>query len=116
MTTNVRQASTITTRQFGLDGTYATALFKSAIKKSTVESVALSLSKLSKQIETDRQLSVTLDNFKTLSLNDRLNIVNHLVKNDRSMDFTIKKFLNVLATNNSLNLIPKISTKFDNFV
>ncbi|CCE63229.1 hypothetical protein TPHA_0E01340 [Tetrapisispora phaffii CBS 4417] len=105
----------ITTRQFGLDGTYATALYKSAIKKSTTDKVALELTQLAKLIQNDIRLCQKLDDIQNVSdINDRIKLLENLLnKNNVEMDYPIRKLLKTLATNKSLTLIPKISNKYN---
>ncbi|EDO18877.1 hypothetical protein Kpol_1023p46 [Vanderwaltozyma polyspora DSM 70294] len=96
--------------KFGLDGTYATALFKAAIKTSSLESVSHSLSRLSSHVSNDHHYYT---NVKTLPESDRIEIAKKLIKTDDSMERSIKSLIKVLATNNSLELIPKISTSYN---
>ena len=97
---------------FGLDGTYATALFTAASKETSIESASKSLAKLSETAQKDKKLNVILTN-PALSAHDRKTVAQTLAKVDSNLDSTVRNFLNVLAENNRLDLLPKVSSQFN---
>ncbi|AQZ17543.1 ATP5 (YDR298C) [Zygosaccharomyces parabailii] len=94
---------------FGLDGTYATALFTAASKNTSIQSASSSLSSLSKLIEADPKLKEIVTN-PSLPSQDRTVIVDTLCT--EKLDGTVANLLKVLAENNRLDILPKISTQF----
>ncbi|SJM87873.1 probable ATP synthase subunit 5, mitochondrial [Zygosaccharomyces bailii] len=94
---------------FGLDGTYATALFTAASKNTSIQSASSSLSGLSKLIESDPKLKEIVTN-PSLPSQDRTVIVDTLCT--EKLDGTVANLLKVLAENNRLDILPKISTQF----
>ncbi|GAV56171.1 hypothetical protein ZYGR_0BA00770 [Zygosaccharomyces rouxii] len=94
---------------FGLDGTYASALFTAASKDTSIESAAASLNKLSHSIETDSKLKEIVTN-PSLASKDRSVIVETLSANN--LDASVSNLLRVLAENNRLELLPKVSNQF----
>lgn len=94
---------------FGLDGTYATALFTAASKNTSIQSASSSLGSLSKLIESDPKLKEIVTN-PSLPSQDRTVIVDTLCT--EKLDGTVANLLKVLAENNRLDILPKISTQF----
>ncbi|TDZ34723.1 ATP synthase subunit 5 [Colletotrichum spinosum] len=97
---------------FGLDGTYATALYTAAVKTSTLDPTAKALSTLEAIVAKDAKLATVLS-APTLSAADKDAIVAELTKQAgaNSQD-TVKNFLGALAENNRLGLLPGVLTKF----
>ncbi|QLG70484.1 hypothetical protein HG535_0A04240 [Zygotorulaspora mrakii] len=95
---------------FGLDGTYATALFTAASKSSSVESAAKSLATLTQTVEKDPKLKEILLN-PALSAQDR-NLVVKTLSQQARIDSTVANLLSVLAENNRLDLFTKVGTQF----
>ncbi|CCH60138.1 hypothetical protein TBLA_0C03350 [Henningerozyma blattae CBS 6284] len=117
-TTFIRAASTaskssvkVPVKLFGIDGTYATALFTAAAKDSDINAAAKSLSSLANVVETDKKVQDIL-NTPALSAEDRTDIVNVLVKSSSPVDKTVSNMLSILAENNRLSILPKISNQF----
>lgn len=94
---------------FGLDGTYASALFTAASKDTSIESAAASLNALSQSIQTDPKLKEIVTN-PSLASQDRSTIVETLSAG--KVDTSVANFLKVLADNNRLELLTKISDQF----
>ncbi|KAH6847911.1 ATP synthase delta subunit-domain-containing protein [Chaetomium sp. MPI-CAGE-AT-0009] len=96
---------------FGLDGTYATALYTAAVKTSSLEPTARGLAALGSLFQKDAKL-VTILHAPTLSAADKTAIVAELQKNTGASGETVKNFLTTLAENNRLGLLPGVCTKF----
>ncbi|QLL33413.1 hypothetical protein HG536_0E03240 [Torulaspora globosa] len=95
---------------FGLDGTYATALFTAASKNSSIEAVSKSLNSLSQTIEKDPKLKDILAN-PALSSQDR-NVVVKTLSEQPNVDSTVVNLLKVLAENNRLDIFTKVNSQF----
>ncbi|TDZ23131.1 ATP synthase subunit 5 [Colletotrichum orbiculare MAFF 240422] len=97
---------------FGLDGTYATALYTAAVKTSTLDPTAKALSTLEAIVAKDAKLATVLS-APTLSAADKDAIVAELTKQaGANSQETVKNFLGALAENNRLGLLPGVLTKF----
>lgn len=96
---------------FGLDGTYATALFTAASKNSSVESASKSLNQLSQTVTKDAKLASILSN-PALSAGDRSIVAETLAKSQSNIDSSVANLLKVLAENNRLDLLGAVSTQF----
>lgn len=96
---------------FGLDGTYATALYTAAVKTSSLEPTAKSLDSLGGLFKKDAKLASVLST-PTLSADDKSAIVAELIKASSSSNEAVKNFLKVLAENNRLGLLPDVVSKF----
>ncbi|KAL2116875.1 hypothetical protein VTJ04DRAFT_9043 [Mycothermus thermophilus] len=96
---------------FGLDGTYATALYTAAVKTSSLEPTAKGLAALGNLLEKDAKL-VSILQTPTLSPADKSAIVAELHKSSGASVDTVKNFLATLAENNRLNLLPGVCAKF----
>ncbi|ODV95842.1 hypothetical protein PACTADRAFT_49287 [Pachysolen tannophilus NRRL Y-2460] len=95
---------------FGLDGTYASALYTAAAKDSTIEKAATSIQSLTQLLSGDKSTSHTLSN-PALSADDRKIVVDTL-SSKVQLDSTVVNLLKVLAENNRLSLLPGISKQF----
>ncbi|KAF5233415.1 hypothetical protein FAUST_8225 [Fusarium austroamericanum] len=100
---------------FGVDGTYASALYTAAVKTSSVDAAADALIKLGALIEKDPKLVAVLKT-PTLADADKKAIVDELVKQINTKDETVKNFLATLAENNRLGLIPGVVDKFSTII
>ncbi|KAK0747625.1 ATP synthase delta subunit-domain-containing protein [Apiosordaria backusii] len=96
---------------FGLDGTYATALYTAAVKTSSLEPTAKGVAALGNLIAKDPKL-VSILEAPTLSAADKSAIVAELQKSAGVSGETVKNFLATLAENNRLGLLPGVCTKF----
>ncbi|KAI9819445.1 MAG: ATP synthase F0 subcomplex subunit OSCP atp5 [Thelocarpon impressellum] len=98
---------------FGIDGTYASALYTAAAKTSSLESTARALNTLGEVFKKDAKLPTILA-APTLSPSDKSQIVAELAKltgaNDKGD--TVKNFLNTLAENNRLGVLQGVCEKF----
>lgn len=97
---------------FGVDGTYASALYTAASKTSTLEPTAKALANLGAIIEKDVKLTGILS-APTLSAEDKSAIVAELVKQAGGNSATLKNFLETLAENNRLGLLGGVCEKFN---
>lgn len=95
---------------FGLDGTYATALFTAAAKESSVEKTFQSVEKLNTAIKNDAKLSEILSN-PALSFESRKEVIS-TVQSTLKLDNTTVNLLNVLSENNRLGLFSQIAKQF----
>ncbi|SCU88481.1 LAFA_0E12948g1_1 [Lachancea sp. 'fantastica'] len=96
---------------FGLDGTYATALFTAAAKTTSVESAAKSLTQLSQTVSKDAKLGSILNN-PALSAQDRALVVETLSKSQPDLDASVANLLKVLGENNRLDLFNDVNAQF----
>ncbi|CDO93186.1 unnamed protein product [Kluyveromyces dobzhanskii CBS 2104] len=95
---------------FGLDGTYATALFTAASKTTSIESAASSLNALKDTVAKDTKLVTILEN-PALSAQDRAVVVETLSKKIE-LDQSVHNLLKVLAENNRLSLLHNVTSQF----
>ncbi|KAG0679425.1 ATP synthase F0 subcomplex subunit OSCP atp5 [Kluyveromyces marxianus] len=95
---------------FGLDGTYATALFTAVSKTTSIESAASSLNALKETVSKDAKLATILEN-PALSAEDRAVVADTLSKKI-NLDQSVQNLLKVLAENNRLSLLPDVSAQF----
>ncbi|KAI0878468.1 ATP synthase delta subunit-domain-containing protein [Hypoxylon argillaceum] len=98
---------------YGLDGTYATALYTAAVKNSTLDPTARALSALGDLYTKDAKLASVLST-PTLTAADKSAILAELQKSigAAGANETVKNFLATLAENNRLGLLKDISAKF----
>ncbi|KAI4175521.1 MAG: hypothetical protein LQ343_001608 [Gyalolechia ehrenbergii] len=98
---------------FGLDGTYATALYTAAAKTSALETTSKSLAALAEVFRKDAKLSEIL-NAPTLSPGDKSQIVQELQRHMGGLDKadTVKNFLKTLSDNNRLGILQGVCEKF----
>ncbi|KAI1802741.1 OSCP-domain-containing protein [Daldinia bambusicola] len=98
---------------YGLDGTYATALYTAAVKTSSLDPTAKALNALGDLLAKDTKLASIL-NTPTLTDSDKNAIVAELQKNigAASSNDTVKNFLATLAENNRLGILQGVSEKF----
>ncbi|GAW13180.1 hypothetical protein ANO14919_025600 [Xylariales sp. No.14919] len=102
---------------YGLDGTYATALYTAAVKSSTLDPTAKALSALGDLYAKDAKLAKILAT-PTLSDGDKSAIVAELQKSIGSAgaNETVKNFLAALAENNRLSLLGGVCSKFGELI
>ncbi|KAL8667124.1 MAG: hypothetical protein Q9202_001046 [Teloschistes flavicans] len=98
---------------FGLDGTYASALYTAAAKTSSLESTSKSLAALTEVFKKDTKLSGILS-APTLSPSDKSQIVQELQRHMGGLDKgeTVKNFLKTLSDNNRLGILQGVCDKF----
>ncbi|KAK6460152.1 F1F0-ATPase subunit [Scheffersomyces coipomensis] len=95
---------------YGLDGTYANALYSASVQDSSVETSFQSLSKINTLIETDPKVKDYLTN-PALSKLDRAEVIK-IVSSNLKLDETTTNFLTVLSQNNRLANFKSIYEKF----
>lgn len=95
---------------FGLDGTYATALYTAAAKDSSIEKTNSSVEKLASTLESDAKVATVLAN-PALSLGARKEIVSTLATQLKLEQVTVN-LLNVLAENNRLSIFAGVAKQF----
>ncbi|KAL6855213.1 ATP synthase F0 subcomplex subunit OSCP atp5 [Amphichorda felina] len=100
---------------FGVDGTYATALYTAAAKSSTLDPTAKAISALGALLQKDVKLNEILS-APTLSSADKAAIVAELTKQSGAQDATVKNFLDTLAENNRLGLLGGVCEKFSTII
>ncbi|KAL8969947.1 MAG: hypothetical protein Q9183_001753 [Haloplaca sp. 2 TL-2023] len=98
---------------FGLDGTYASALYTAAAKTSSLDSTSKSLAALADVFKKDTKLPVILS-APTLSQSDKSQIVQELQRHMGGLDKgeTVKNFLKTLSDNNRLSILQGVCEKF----
>ncbi|KAL1894304.1 ATP synthase F0 subcomplex subunit OSCP atp5 [Ceratocystis pirilliformis] len=96
---------------FGLDGTYASALYTAAVKTSSLDATAKAVASLDSLFAKDSKLGAVLS-APTLSDSDKSSIITELLKAAGTSDVTTKNFLDALAENNRLNLLEGALSKF----
>ncbi|KAE8445450.1 ATP synthase F0 subcomplex subunit OSCP atp5 [Mollisiaceae sp. DMI_Dod_QoI] len=98
---------------YGLDGTYATALYTAAVKNSTLENTAKAINALHEVYNRDAKLA-TIMQAPTLSSEDKSAIITELQKHTGGVDKgdTVKNFLSTLADYNRLSLLKGVCEKF----
>ncbi|OTA83609.1 hypothetical protein M434DRAFT_400660 [Hypoxylon sp. CO27-5] len=98
---------------YGLDGTYAAALYTAAVKSSSLDPTARALGALKDLCAKDAKLTSIL-NTPTLSDSDKSAIIAELQKNvgPAGTNETVKNFLATLAENNRLGILEGVCEKF----
>ncbi|KAL9088113.1 MAG: hypothetical protein Q9159_003311 [Coniocarpon cinnabarinum] len=99
---------------FGIDGTYASALYTAAVKSSTLDSVASGLSALHNDFQRDTKLPQIIQ-APSLSDSDKSTLVNELVRvagvtGDGQKTFS--NFLQTISDNNRMGVLPGVAEKF----
>ncbi|GKZ17043.1 ATP synthase F0 subcomplex subunit OSCP atp5 [Aspergillus brasiliensis] len=98
---------------FGVDGTYATALYTASAKSANLDQTSKALASLGQTLKADRKLTTILS-APTLTAADKQQIVQELQKVAGGADKgdILKNFLATLAENNRLGLLEGICDKF----
>ncbi|KAK3116887.1 ATP synthase F0 subcomplex subunit OSCP atp5 [Teratosphaeriaceae sp. CCFEE 6253] len=99
---------------FGLDGTYASALYTAAAKQGSLETVSKALDSMHTTFKRDTRLQNILS-APILSDSDKKQIINELQKSTgvgQDKTQTLQHFLETLAENNRLGLLDGVCTKF----
>ncbi|KAL8858045.1 MAG: hypothetical protein Q9178_005370 [Gyalolechia marmorata] len=98
---------------FGLDGTYASALFTAAVKTASLDSTSKSLAALAEVFKRDSKLPIIL-NAPTLSPSDKSQIIQELQRHMGGQDRgdTVKNLLKTLSDNNRLGILQGVCEKF----
>lgn len=95
---------------FGIDGTYANALYSASVQDSSVEKSYQALTKINNLLEQDEKVKFFLVN-PALTKDDR-KIVIETISKSLSLDKTVTNFLTVLSENNRLANLHSIYQKF----
>ncbi|KAK3670323.1 ATP synthase F0 subcomplex subunit OSCP atp5 [Recurvomyces mirabilis] len=98
---------------FGLDGTYANALYTAAAKQGALDNVSKALDNMANTFKRDTRLQSILS-APTLSAADKKSIIGELQKSTNVQDKTqtLQHFLETLAENNRLGLLDGVCEKF----
>ncbi|KAH8424740.1 F1F0 ATP synthase subunit 5 [Aspergillus melleus] len=96
---------------FGVDGTYATALYTASTKAAALDQTAKALTTLGETLKADRKLTGIIS-APTLTVSDKQQIVQELQKISGDKGDVVKNFLEALAENNRLGLLEGITEKF----
>jgi len=96
---------------YGIDGTYATALYTAAAKSSALEPTARALESLASILKKDSKLPTILA-APSLTASDKQSIVAELQKRAPGGGDVLKNFLNTLAENNRLSALEGVCDKF----
>ncbi|KAL8916185.1 MAG: hypothetical protein Q9172_006416 [Xanthocarpia lactea] len=98
---------------FGLDGTYASALYTAAVKTASLDSTSKSLAALAEVFKKDTKLPIIL-NAPTLSPSDKSQIIQELQRHMGGQDKgdTVKNLLKTLSDNNRLGILQGVCEKF----
>ena len=99
---------------FGVDGTYASALYSASIKSGNLDSVSSALQKIQSTLKTDSKVSTLISN-PTLNNADKSVIVEVLAKAVGG-DKSITNLLKVMAENNRLGMLPAVSEAFASLI
>lgn len=110
MATAATQAVKPPVQLFGLEGTYASALYTAAAKTSSVENASKSLNSILQTISKDKKTESILAS-PALSLDERLVVAKTLAEATK-VDASVSNLLKVLAENNRLSLFESISNNF----
>jgi len=102
---------------YGIDGTYATALYTAAAKSSALDPTAKAIETLANVFTRDVRLSTILS-APTLSASDKSQIVAELQKHAGSTgnNEVVKNFLMTLADNNRLGVLEGVCQKFGQLI
>merc|ERR1712000_366832 len=98
---------------FGVDGTYASALYAAAAKQSALDNTSRAISALSQVLQQEPRLQALIGS-PTLKADDKSQIIAELEKHTGGADNsgTVKNFLQTLAENNRLGVLAGVCDKF----
>ncbi|KAF1997869.1 OSCP-domain-containing protein [Amniculicola lignicola CBS 123094] len=98
---------------FGIDGTYASALYTAAAKSSALDQTARALDGLSAVFKKEPKLSALIS-APTLNVSDKKEIIAELQKHlgGADKDGIVKNLLATLADNNRLGVLESVCEKF----
>ncbi|EEQ87549.1 ATP synthase F0 subcomplex subunit OSCP atp5 [Blastomyces dermatitidis] len=98
---------------FGVDGTYANALYTASAKSSSLDQTAKAVATLAEVFKTDAKLPAILST-PALDASDKSQIIQELqrVAGGPGKDNIMKNFLATLAENNRLGLLQGVCEKF----
>ncbi|KAJ6011812.1 hypothetical protein N7522_002167 [Penicillium canescens] len=96
---------------FGVDGTYATALYTASSKSAALDQTARAIASLGETLQADKKLGAILG-APSLSNADKASIVEELAKVSGDKGDILKNFLETLAENNRLGSLGGVCEKF----
>ncbi|KAL1954395.1 hypothetical protein VTO42DRAFT_1210 [Malbranchea cinnamomea] len=98
---------------FGIDGTYANALYTASIKTSSLDQTAKAIAALGDAFKKDAKLTTIL-NTPTLTESDKSQIIQELqnVAGGAGKENILQNFLQTLAENNRLGILEGVCEKF----
>ncbi|KAF2404956.1 OSCP-domain-containing protein [Trichodelitschia bisporula] len=97
---------------FGIDGTYASALYTAAAKSAVLEPTAKSMETLAQVFKRDPKLHTVLE-APTLSLEDKNKVIAELEKHiSADKEGIVKNLLTTLAENNRLGALDAVCANF----
>ncbi|KAK7207453.1 ATP synthase delta subunit-domain-containing protein [Myxozyma melibiosi] len=96
---------------FGVDGTYASALYTASAKESALDATAKGLTSLKTALSKEPAYAGILSN-PALSAADKATVVESLSKSVKSAP-AVTNLLSVLADNNRLGLLPSIISNYE---
>ncbi|KXS94396.1 hypothetical protein AC578_7797 [Pseudocercospora eumusae] len=98
---------------FGVDGTYASALYTAAAKSNSIDAVSKAMESLGQTFKKDAKLQQVLTS-PTLTVSDKKQIVAEIQKaiNVQDKTNTVQNFLETLAENNRLGVLDGVTEKF----
>lgn len=99
---------------FGVDGTYASALYSASAKAGSLDAVSSALNRLQGTLKSDPKVAGLISN-PTLSNADKAVVVDVLSKsigNEKS----VTNLLKVMSENNRLGLLPQVSEAFTSLI
>lgn len=99
---------------FGVDGTYASALYSASVKSGSLDSVSNALQKLQSTLKSDSKVATLISN-PTLNNADKNTIVEVLAKSVGG-DKSITNLLKVMAENNRLGMLPAVGEAFASLI
>lgn len=99
---------------FGVDGTYASALYSASVKSGSLDAVNSALTKLQTTLKNDSKVAGLISN-PTLNMSDKTVIVDVLSKSVGG-DKSITNLLKVMAENNRLGMLPAVSEAFASLI
>ncbi|CCG80602.1 ATP synthase subunit 5,mitochondrial [Taphrina deformans PYCC 5710] len=99
---------------FGIDGTYASALYSASAKAGSLEAVSSALNKLQGTLSKDAKVASLISN-PTLNNEDKVVVVDVLSKSING-EKSVTNLLKVMAENNRLGLLSQVSEAFGTLI
>lgn len=99
---------------FGIDGTYASALYTASAKAGSLDAVASALTKLQGTLKNDSKVAGLISN-PTLNNTDK-NVVVDVLSKSIGGEKSVSNLLTVMAENNRLGLLSQVSEAFQTLI
>lgn len=99
---------------FGIDGTYASALYTAAAKSGSLDAVSTALNRLDSTLKSDEKVAGLISN-PTLNNADKAVVVDVLSKSIGGQK-SVSNLLAVMAENNRLGMLSQVSTAFGSLI